>query len=371
MRSAPLLSLVFFLSGAPVIGLAGGCDHYDPPPRVALEGLSAGTLGDPRAPLVIDFGKAIDPASLRVKIAFLETDPEGELPDEDQNPDTELKLIARKDDAEGDLGAQFEIEPGGARLRITTPAALPVGPKLVLLVESGLRGLDGTELRVRTRVPFAYAITCGGSKSTTFESGVYFVLLEVEQPLGTQIQLYGAIDVDPATGSFSGQFTNADRNRDGSRCPAGCPSTDACRLLPEPKCDAPSARAGTADEYPDFIPNVAPPTGYSFSVRGCAVDDGDAVGIVTAPATMIVEQPKVTVQGLTMTARFVKGTDGVTRATGSLIADATLLGTAALGPGKGSMTAVRMPDDKVPPGLPPPAKDTDAGAPATAKDSGK
>ncbi|MDB4995335.1 MAG: hypothetical protein JWM74_2767 [Myxococcaceae bacterium] len=352
------------LASAPLFWLAGGCGHYDPPPGVSVAGLSAGTLGDPRAPLVIDFGKAIDPATLRVKVAFLETDPEGNLPDEDDNPDTELRLIARKDNSEGDLGAQFDLEADGSRLRITTPAALPVGPKLVLLVEGGLRALDGTELRVRTRVPFAYAITCGGTKATTFASGVYFVLLEVEQPLGTQIQLYGAIDVDPATGSFAGQFTNADRNRDGTRCPSACPATDACRLLPSPECVAPSARAGTADEYTDFVPNVSPPTGYSFVVRGCAVDDGEAVGIVTAPATMIVEQPKVTVQGLTMTARFVKGADGVTRATGSLIADATLLGTAALGPGKGSMTAVRMPDDKVPAGVPQPPKATDAGAPA-------
>jgi hypothetical protein len=364
MLKRPYLLGLVFAAGASLMSLAGGCGHYDPPPGVTVLGLSAGTLADPRAPLVIDFGKPIDPATLRLKIAFLETDPEGDLPDEDGNPDTELRLIARKDSSEGDLGAQFDLEPDGSHLRITTPAALPVGPKLVLLVEGGLRALDGTERRVRTRVPFAYAITCGGAKATTFASGVYFVLLEVEQPLGTQIQLYGAIDVDPTTGAFSGQFTNADRNRDGSRCPGGCPATDACRLLPEPKCDAPSARAGTADEYTDFVPNASPPTGYSFAVRGCAVDVGEARGIITAPATMIVEQPKVTVQALTMTARFVKGPDGVTRATGSLIADATLLGTAGLGPGKGSMTAVRMPDDKIPPGLPQPPKDTDAGAPA-------
>src|SRR5690606_36536357 len=123
------------------------------------------------------------------------------------------------------------------------------------------------------------------------------------EPLGVQIQLYGALDVDPATGSLVGQFTNADRNA-AQTCPTSCGSADVCRLLPVPECVPPSQRAGTADEWPDFVPNETPPTGYSFFVQGCAVDDESATGVLTAPATMVVQSPNVTVEALTVTASF-------------------------------------------------------------------
>jgi hypothetical protein len=181
------------------------------------------------------------------------------------------------------------------------------------------------------------------------QSGIYFALLDVQEPLGVQIQLYGAFDVDPATGALSGQFTNADRNAEQA-CPTPCGSADVCRLLPAPACVMPSLRAGIADEWPDFVPNVTPPTGYSFSVQGCAVDDGESTGVLTAPATMVVESPRVTVEALTLTASF--STDG--RGTGSLVADTVRLGGNPLGAGRGTMTAVRIPDDRVPPNVPRP-----------------
>src|SRR5690606_38214588 len=127
------------------------------------------------------------------------------------------------------------------------------------------------------------------------------------------------------------QFTNADRNR-ALTCPTPCSNTEVCRLLPAPECVAPSTRAGTVDEWPDFIPNGTPPTGYSFFVQGCAVEDGSGNGVLTAPATMNVESPKVTTEGLIMTASFAPGPDGVIRATGRLTADLVRLGESPLGP---------------------------------------
>jgi hypothetical protein len=118
----------------------------------------------------------------------------------------------------------------------------------------------------------------------------------------------------------------------------------------------PSLRAGTVDEYSDFVPNSEPPTGYSFPVEGCAVDDGAGSGVITAPATMVVESPPVTVEGLTMTAFFGPDAKSSVHATGSLTADAVLLGTTKLGAGKGSMTARFIPVGEVPPNLPRPAK---------------
>jgi len=341
------------------------CQQYEPPPDVSVEGMTNGVLDDPHAPIVIDFGMPIDESSVRLEIAFYDVDADGNLPDEE--PDAgPLRLVLRHDPDQGDYAVTTSFENGDSTLRLVPSGAMPVGPKLVLLVEPGLRSQDGRERHYRTRIPFSYVVKCAPSaKPTMFQSGTYFLLLQVEKPIGTQIQLFGALDVDPKTGSFVGQFTNADRNPDGSRCPTPCGSSDACRLLPMPQCVAPSTAAGSVDEYPDWVPNATPPTGYSFEVHGCVVDDGMATDMLTQPATMIVQQPAVTVQGLTMTAQFAPGADGVVRATGSLTADATFLGTAALGAGGGTMTARRVPDNQVPPGVPqpPPPSTDDAGAP--------
>ena len=352
--------LVLMLAGATTIAAAASCESYEAPPRPVIAGLESGLLGDPRAPLVIDFGTAIDPNTLFVKVALLEPDVEGNLRDEDADPETELRVLVRRDPLEGDLGARAEVDAASGRLTLVLDSALPVGPKLVLVVEAGLRSPSGTVSRNRVRIPFSYAVKCAAGASS-FASGTYFVLLDVEQPLGTQIQLLAHMDVDPSTGALVGQFTNADRNPE-QKCPSVCPSTDVCRLLPAPECVAPSTRAGTVEEWPDFIPNAPPPVGYSFLVQGCAVDDGTANGVLTAPTTMVVESPKVTVEGLTMTASFAPGADGIVRATGSLTADVVRLGTNPLGPGKGSMSAVRIPDDRVPPNVPRPPSRADAGA---------
>lgn len=360
--------LVLMLAAAIAIAAAASCERYDPPPRPAIEGLKEGLLGDPRAPLVIDFGTAIDPETLFVKVALFEADVEGNLRDEDADPDTELRVLVRRDPLDGDLGAKAEVDAAGGRLTLVLDSALPVGPKLVLIVEGGLRSPSGSVSRYRVRVPFSYTVKCAAGASA-FESGTYFVLLDVEQPLGTQIQLLAYIDVDPDTGALVGQFTNADRNPE-QKCPSPCPADDVCRLLPAPECVLPSTRAGTVDEWPDFVPNAPPPTGYSFLVQGCSVDDGAASGVLTAPATMVVESPAVTVEGLTMTASFAPGQDGIVRATGSLTADVVRLGTNPLGPGKGSMSAVRVPDDRVPANVPRPPARTDADAgPARGSDA--
>jgi hypothetical protein len=352
-RIAGISTLVFVALLA--VALAPACEDYEPPPQPVLAGLTSDVLDDPRAPLVIDFGTPVEPDTLFVKIAFFDQDVEGNLPDEDADPATKLRVLLRRDPLEGDVGARAELELGGSRLRLVPESALPVGPKLVLVVEGGLRSAEtGRVANNRLRIPFSYSVKCA-SGSSTFASGTYFVLLEVEKPIASQIQLLAFIEVDPATGALTSQFTNADRDP-SLKCPSPCPATDVCRLLPAPECVAPSTRAGTADEWPDFVPNAQPPTGYSFFVQGCAVDDGTAAGVLTAPATMVVESPAVTVEGLTMTASFASGPDGIVRATGSLTADLVRLGTNALGPGKGSMTAVRIPDDRAPPGVPHPAE---------------
>lgn len=350
--------VLLFLFLIVAAGLA--CERYEPPPRAMIQGLAAGVLTDSRAPLFVDFGVPIDPDTLSLKIAVAETDVEGNLFDEDADPETNLKVLVAHDPLEGDFAGRTELEEGGTRVRIVPEAALPVGPQLMLIVEPGVRATSGAEARTRQRVLFAFTVACTSGRPTRLASGVYFALLDVEEPIGTQIQLFAVLEVDPSSGALVAQFTNADRNPN-ARCPSPCGSADVCRLLPAPACVAPSTRAGTVDEHPDFVPNVAPPTGYSFFVRGCAADDeAGATGVSTAPATLVVQSPPVTIEALTMTGSFTEDPGGTVRATGSLAADTVRLGTNPLGGGKGTLTAVRLPDEAAPPGIPRPPPITPA-----------
>lgn len=309
-----------------VTGLvAVACEEYSAPPKPAIVGLDQGVLRDPRAPLVVDFGTEIDPATLKIAVAFNETDLEGNLFDEDADPATNLRALATTTTADG------------ARVTLNHDEVFPVGPKLVLLVEPGLRSKSGRELRYRAKVPFSYGVTCTGGP-TRLASGRYFMLLQVEEPFGVQIQVFGDLTIDPKTGAVSGRFTNADRRTDQT-CPTACASAEVCRLLPRPQCVLPSELAGTADEYPDWFPYPTPPTGFEFVAEGCAADTEEGTGILTAPATLAVESPAVTVFGLTMTASFAPDAAGVVRASGTLTADSITLGTTSIGAGKGTMTA--------------------------------
>ena len=359
MKSLLISSLVLLVGGLAASATAPACETYEPPPTVTIAGLQGGILYDSKAPLVLSFGQPIDISTLKMRLAFYDTDLEGALPDEhdDHANDDQLRVVLGHDALDGDKGGHAEFAADGASMTFVPDSALPVGPKLVVLVEPGLKGTDGRTRINRTRLPFSYAVRCTkGTRAEKLKSGTYFVLLDVAKPLGSQIQLYGAIDVDAATGAFVGQFTHAARNPDGARCPSPCKDIERCRLLPAPACVVPSQPAGTVDEYSDYVPSVDPPVGYSFPVEGCAIDDGAGAGIVTAPATMVVQQPAVTVEGLTLTAFFGPDATGGTRATGSLVADTVRLNGNPIGPGKGSMTATLIPAGKVPPNVPRPVR---------------
>src|SRR6187399_2279191 len=97
-----LASVALVLATA-VASALPSCETYEAPPRASIVGLSSGILTDPRAPLVIDLGTPVDPATLFVKVALFEPDMEGDLPDEDSDPATELRVLARRDPLDGDL----------------------------------------------------------------------------------------------------------------------------------------------------------------------------------------------------------------------------------------------------------------------------
>lgn len=340
-----------------VLGItSAGCALYNAPPEPSIQGLENGLLTDANAPLDLVFSEPIDPATLIVQIVRFQPDIEGNLADEDADPDTELDPLFLHDPAFSTVGGEAELLDGDTRFRITPNAPLPIGPKLALLVEPKLTDMDGNATVARRRLLFGYTFKLDCDKpSEVFPSGSYFLLADIKQPIKVQVQLWASFEVDPTTGRVRGQCTNADRNPDPSRCPMPCKSSEVCRLLPSPACVPPSERAGTADEYSDYIPNPTPPVGFSFTVDGCAVDQPDTSAVlVTAPADVIVESPPVTLRNVTLTAQFTKGMDGALRGSGSLTADSVLLGTTSSGKGEGSISVRLAPATDAPPDIPKP-----------------
>lgn len=347
------------LALAPVATFVG-CDTYDSPPRVFVVDLVDGNLPRTGEPIVIEFSEPIDPATLNLKIALLETDIEGNLFDEDledaKNEDgttTELSTFYVHEAGKDASGGVGELSADRKSFTITLDEALPVGPALTILVEPGLADAEANAWEVRQRIPFGYKFACQeGASSSVFLPGAYFFVVDVEVPLPTQLQLWVYFTVDPDTGVVTGQFTNADRIP-GNAC--GCDPTDACRTIPEEGCVTPSEKAGTADEYVDFIPNLAPPEGYTFRANGCVADQPDgSVSFGNAPVDVAIEQPPVTVVGTQLTAQFIVGDDGVLRCSGSFTGDQVLLGTVDSGPASGTFTGRSVVEAETPADIPKP-----------------
>ncbi len=336
--------------------LLGGCAIYDAPPAPFIEGGDDGSLDDPNLPIMLSFAEPVDPTTVNIKLVRFETDIEGNLADEDEDPETELKILFSSHPTEGDVGGLAEFVDNNSRLQIKPSATPPVGPQLAILVEKGLTDLNGNTTKTRKRIPFGYSfkLECT-APSAVFNTGHYFLLADIKAPLKVQVQLWAYFDVDPMTGEVTGQATNADRIKDPNRCPTPCAASEVCRLLPAPACVPPSEKAGTADEYSDYVPNFTPPTGYTFSINGCVVDQPDgSVIFATAPTDVIVQSPPVTLRNVTLATSFAIDADNVLRGSGSLAADQVLLGTTGSGKGEGSLTGRVVPPGDVPPDVPKP-----------------
>lgn len=345
-------SILFFALSSTMLM---GCETYDAPPSPSIEGAEDGVLEDAKAPLILSFAESVDPATINIKLIRVVTDIEGNLGDEDTSVDTDLNILFSSDNV-GDVGGTAELLENNSKVRITPNAPLPVGSKLAILVEPGLKDLQGNVTKTRKRLNFGYSfkLECN-APSAVFESGYYFMLADIKKPLSVQVQLWAYFDVDPMTGKVHGQCTNADRIPDPNRCPMPCDSGLVCRLLPTPACVKPSEKAGTVDEYSDYVPYATPPTGYSFGIDGCVQDQPDgSVGFVTAPTEVIVQQPAVTLRNVTLSASLGKGANGVVRGGGSLAADEVLLGINASGKGEGGLEVRSVSADEAPKDIPMP-----------------
>jgi hypothetical protein len=333
-----------------------GCETYDSPPRPQIHGLVEGALADPAAPIIIAFSEPVVEKSVRVQVVKLVTDAEGNLGDEDEDPSTQLQSFFANDPVTANtFGGSIKWSDDRTTLRLDLTDRLPIGPSLAVIIEPGLSDDEGREQKVRERLVFSYRLDCESSGgATTFPSGTYFLIANVTKPIETQIQLFGVIDVNPETGQFNGQFTNADRIRDANRCSPPCAETEACRLIPAEACVPPSEKVASENEFPDFEPNPTPPVGYTFAVGGCVVDDGDAHTFINLPADVDIQQPDVFVAGIQLTASFADDGAGNLRATGSVTAERVDIGTTPSGQAEGTVLGRLIPPDQVPDGIPRP-----------------
>jgi hypothetical protein len=356
--SGEALGTAMRLAWAPAtMALVAGCAVYDAPPEPTIEGLDQGKLADPTAPIVVSFGKPAVASTIKVEIAPYKTDDEGNLPDE-VDAGGMLDPLFSHDPTDGDTGGTAELSQDRTTLTIKPDVVLPVGASLVLIVEPGLADDTGAVTHVRRRIVFGFSsnLKCN-MPVAAFKSGTYFFLANVTEPIHVQVQLFGKLEVDPTTGATKGRFTKGRRNPDPSRCPSSltCASNEVCRLLPSPACVVPSTPAGSVDEFSDYVPNPDPPTGFSFLVDGCAVDQsGTTSAYTTAKVDVAVQSPMVTLRNTQLSASFAPDGAGLLRGTGSLSADAVLLGTIDSGKGSGDLTARAIEGADVPPGIPGP-----------------
>ncbi len=343
---------------ATALSLAG-CDPFDAPPAVAIEGLVEGQLPDPTAPFTVTFSEPIKPESLAFKLVVYETDGEGRLFDQDEDAATELDVLFRSD-PETEEGGLGQLDEARRVFTATLSKTMPVGPQLALVVDSGLADDAGRAWKVRQIIKFGFAFSCGDQvKPTTFpERGTYFFLVDVDKPVSAQIQLLADIRVDPDSGDFVGQFTNGDRNPalDCSTLGLSCKDTEACRTYPEPACVPPSEKTSGADGYVDFSANFEPPTGYSFTVRGCVTDsEGGGYSFGNLPVDVVVQSPPITVKAINLQSAWTRDDEGVLRGSGSFTAEQVYLGPSPSGAGVGSSLARSYAAEELPPIPAPPA----------------
>jgi hypothetical protein len=320
------------------------CIEFHAPPEPSLPQAQNGLLPDPTAPVVVAFDRPIDPSTVTLEIARDIVNDRGQLADEQDPPGT-LSTLYTYDPIDGDSGGTSVLSDDNTVFTITPTFALPYSPALVVIVEPGLAdAMYHVPTVARRKLVFSYELnlTCDAPSMIMPAQANYFLLIDVAEPVGTQVKLFATIAVD-MNGEFTAAFSSATRNPDGTRCSPPCASTDACRTLPgPPACVAPSTPADSTDEYPDFVINEQ--NGFSFDAQGCVVDQSDGTALfVNAPVDVFITSPNVTLRNTKLTASFALDGEGVLRGAGALTADDVLLGTIDSGPGSGQLTARLIP----------------------------
>ena len=148
-----------------------GCEKYVGAPRASIEGIEQGTLADPKAPLRILFDRAIDPATLKLKVVRLVTDPEGLLGDEDSDEKTELDIVYSFDASEKfpNKGGKGTVDEAGTAISIVPKDPWPIAEKLAVLIEPGLSDAEGSRTYIaRERLALTYLVKLNCAPSADF-----------------------------------------------------------------------------------------------------------------------------------------------------------------------------------------------------------
>lgn len=344
-----------------------GCETFDGPPEPLLPDAQTGLLSDPAAPLRIKFSKPINPDTLKLYVVPLDVDALDHLPDERGVPDTDVTIlkplfIHDPSTLTTDFNGTHTLEEGNSLFVATLRSRLPVGQRLAVLVEPGLANTtNGLTINVRRRLPFALDFKCSNKGTALAKTGAYFFLLNVETPLALQVQLYAWLDIDPETGAFVGQFTNADRLPNVGKCSPACTGVgEVCQTSPAPaRCVLASEKTPSENDYVDFFPQLDPVLGYGVTVRGCVEDQegGKTVALATAPANLAIKAPPVTIDALTVVTAFSVDDTGVLRGTGGGSADNARLGNGNLGRAAGSVVGRALSEAEAPADIPRPPAD--------------
>lgn len=357
------MRLLFSLSLLLGVALTSpGCETFDGPPEPSLPDTQAGLLSDPGAPLRIKFSKPIVADTLKLYIVPLDVDGEDRLPDERGVPDTDIRVlnplfVHDPVTLRTDFNGEHTLEENDTLFVATLRSRLPVGQRLAVLVEPGLANTsNGLTINVRRRLPFAFDFKCSNKGTQIAKSGPYFFLLNVETPLALQVQLYAWLEIEPETGAFVGQFTNADRKPNAGKCSPGCSSSEVCQTSPAPsKCVLASEKTPSEEDYVDFFPQLDPLLGYGVTVRGCVEDQGDGTAaLATAPANLTIKAPPVAIDALTVVTAFKTDENGVLRGTGGGSADNARLGSGNLGRAAGSVLGRALSEAEAPADIPRP-----------------
>jgi hypothetical protein len=110
------------------------------------------------------------------------------------------------------------------------------------------------------------------------------------------------------------------------------------------------------EEFPDYVPNPDPPTGVTFSAKGCTSDGAMMTsGFVTTPEDVSVQSPQVTLSKVQLLGSFAPDGAGILHGTGIVSVGDLVLGMTSAGPASGTLSARELTGMDVPAGLPQPS----------------
>lgn len=330
--------------------LCSACfETYDAPPEVASINLEQGLYDPQSGPLRLNFTEPVDLKTLRVTLFLGRTNAEQDLCEPDQAgalPDgctDEARAVVGPcattlDKADPDSrdelrflcdGGIVTVGPDNSSLSIEPAINLTPFERYILRIDTGLTDAGGRARSVPLDVIFQVKsnLPC---EPIDFESGWFFTIFDIQEPISAQFHFVFWIQVNDQTGQIRAYGSDIDPN------------------------DA-TVDPDTNRDFTQWYIDPFPPTGATIVAEGQVAEIDGAVVLVVFPFTLSVIQPRVEAPGAELngraTERAVTGTNdppGTTRQVidGRLNGPAVFLGDGEgqmfLGAGAGGATFIRL-----------------------------